>query len=261
MHVPGMEYVIWLGALFLGLCNVVLVLRRGLQRCLRWLFSYLLVYAGGGTVMWLATPHLSQRGYFEAYWTWQFPALVLSMLLVYSFWKTGLAKYAGLHQLCGLVLALTVGVGLVVVVFSTGFGSGIAPTPGKWISDWMILFSRSTMFVVAGLLWAFFGFVAIFRIQLSRTIRDLALGLLFYSLVRVATESYSYFHGPATGSGEDYLKVVAAFLMQCQWCVAIIRHRADQPVETAPSLALHLSQEELERRMDAINLTLVRLLR
>jgi hypothetical protein len=261
MQLPGIESVVWLGSLSLGLCNMVLVVRRNLHRRLKWLFFYLMAYAGGGTVVWLLTPYLSRRAYGVAYWIGQVPVLVLAMLLVYSFWKAGLAKYAGLHQLCQVTLVLTVVGGLVAVIFTTGFGSGVAPTAAKWLNEWLILFYRSTMVVIAALLWTFFGFVSFFRIQVSRTIRDLALGLFFYALVRVVTESYFYLRGALPGSAVDYIRLLAGFLMQCQWCAAIVRHHADQPVETAPALALHFSQEELERRMDAINLTLVRLLR
>ncbi len=259
MQMPRLEYVVWIGSLGLGLCNIVMMVRRGLLGRFSWFFSYLLVSAGYGTVLCLLTPHLSRRAYGEAGWIQQLALLVMSMLLVYSFWRDGLAKYQGLHRLCIALLAFAVVVGLVVVTFTTRSGPGIVSTPANWINNWLILFYRSTMFVVTGLLWVFLGFLSFFRIQVSRTIRDLALGLFFYGLVRVGTDSYNYFHGASTGSGQDYVKLVAAFLMQLLWCVTIVRHREDEPVETVPRLALKGSPEDLDRQIDAINLVLLRL--
>jgi hypothetical protein len=115
------------------------------------------------------------------------------------------------------------------------------------------------MFVAAGLLWAFFGLLAVFRVQISRTIRNLAIGLFWITCTHVMLDSWSYLFPVAGSLALSYVGQVSTFIFQSIWFFAIFRHRADEPVETAPALALKASPEDLNRQMDAINLALLRL--
>jgi hypothetical protein len=225
---------------------------------LPWLLAYLVVSSGYGTVLFFLAPHLSRGQYTKMYWGHQIVVLAAALLLVDSFWKAGFAKYYGLHRLCAAILALAVLAGLVVVLFTTGSGQEAAPTP-SFIHQWLFLFYRSAMFVVAGLLLGFFGVVSAFRIQVTRTVRNLAMSLFFYALIRVALDSSTYLWGASRGLALDYLKVTSGLALQAAWCLTIVRHGTDEAIETAPILALKASPEDLNRQMDAINLALLRL--
>src|SRR5580658_3256371 len=181
MQMPVTIYWAWFGALSLGLCNLGLVVRKGLVRRLPWLVVFLLASSGLGMIWWFLAPHLSPRNFGLAYIIHQSAGLLATMMLVYSLWKTGFVKYRGLYRLCAATLGLTVLGSLFVVLLTTRSGPDPAPTPAYWILQWVYLFLRSAMFVATGLLWAFFGVVAVFRVQISRTIRNLAFGLFFFA--------------------------------------------------------------------------------
>jgi hypothetical protein len=259
MRLSLAEYLIWLGVLSLGLGNAVLLVRRKLDRQLPWLLAYLLVSSGYGTVLWLLQPHLSAKNYTLAYWIHQLTLLVITLFLVYSFWRIGLAPYRGLYRLCAAVLLITVATGLLVVLFTSHSGPSIALTPANWLNQWLYLFYRSAMFVAAVLLWAFVGFVRAFRIQVSATIRYLVLGLFLFALAHIVLDSWTYLRGAPSGRMLTYLHFFSAFLLHGVWCVTIFRYRAGEPVETRPMVNYNASQEELERRMDAINLALLQI--
>jgi len=252
-------YWFWFGTLGLGLCNLVMVVRKGLLRRLPWLGGFLLVSSGLGSVWWLLAPHLSAREYGLAYIVHQGALLIVTMMLLYSLWEAGFVKYRGLYRLCAATLILTVVGSLLVVLVTTGSGSGAAPTPAYWIIQWVYLFVRSAMFVAVGLLWAFFGLLALFRVQIGQTIRNLAVGLFFFASAHVILDSWSYLWPASNGLTLSYVKLTATLIFESIWFAAIVRDRADESVETAPALALQASPEDLERQMDAINLALLRL--
>ena len=259
MHLSLALYLSWLGILGLGLCNAVLVVWRKLYQRLPWLLAYLAVSSGYGAILWLLQPRVSQRTYQEAYWIHQLALLVITMLLVYSFWKVGLAKYRGLHLLCAGVLLSTFVVELLVVLFTSRSGPSIALTSANWMNQWLFLFYRSGMFVAAGLLCAFFGLVHFFQIPVTRATRGLALGLSLFALAHVVLDSWTYLMGMPSLLILNSLHFASALLLHTLWFVTIVRYRANEPLETTPTLDVRASPEDLDRQMEAINLALLRL--
>jgi hypothetical protein len=257
MEFPRVQHYAWMASLGVGLGNIGILLGRRLVGQWPLLFGYLVVSSGCGTLLFLATPYLSPHDYGLAFWIHQLALLLMAVLLVQSFWRICLTRYRGLQRLCLALLVSTVMAGLVVVVFTSRSTPSIQLTPANWLNQWLFLFYRSALFVVAGLLWLFFGFLSVFQIEVGRTSRNLAMGLFTFALVRVVVDSWRFLKGP---SPLDGLGPFWGLMVQSLWCIALVRHRADEPVQTAPVLALHLSQDELQRRVDAINGALLRLL-
>ena len=257
MHLSVSEYIVWLGVLSLGLCNAGLLVRRKLYRKLPWLLAYLLVSSGYGAILFALQPHLSGRDYALAFWIQQFALLAITLFLVYSFWRIGLAKYPGLYRTCAAVLLLSVAAGLLVVLLTSRSVPSIAVTPANWLNQWLYLFYRSAMFVAAVLLWAFFGFVRVFQIQVTPTIRNLALGLFLFVLAHIVLDSWTYLRGSPSATIVTYSHFLSALLLHSIWFGTILRYRAGEPVDTAPRPLGSGCQEDLERQMDAINVALL----
>jgi len=257
--VPRTMSLIWLGTILLGLFNLGMTVRRHLHRQLGWFVAYLVVGSGCGAVLWiLAPPRLSPHNYTLSGMVIQGVLLVVTMMLVYSFWVTGFVKYRGLHRLCAMVLGVTTSAGVLVVLLTLLWGAPAEALPANWILQWVFLLFRSVTFVVAGLLCVFFGLASLFRIPISRTIWELALGLFFFSCARILLDSWTYLQGP-NGILLNYLRMLSSAILEVAWCWTIVRHHADDPVATAPVLAMKGSREDLERQMDTINLALLRL--
>jgi hypothetical protein len=257
--VPRTLSLIWLGTILLGFFNLGMTARRHLHRQLGWLVAYLALVAGFGSVLWiLAPPRLSPRNYTLNGMVYQGLLLVVTMMLVHSFWVSGFAKYRGLHRLCAVVVGVTVSAGVFVVLLTLLWGAPAEVLPANWILQWVFLLFRSVMFVVAGLLCVFFALASIFRIPVSRIIWELALGLFFFSCARILLDSWTYLQGP-NGMLLNYLRMLSSVILEGAWCLTIVRHRAADSVATAPVLVRNTSREDLERQMDTINLALLRL--
>jgi hypothetical protein len=259
MHLSAAEHIVWFGVLSLGLCNAGLLARKKLYRKLPWLLAYLLVSSGYGAILFALQPRLSAREYTAAYWIHQIALFVITLFLVYGFWRIGLAKYPGLYRAVAGVLLLSVAVGLLVVLFTSRSAPSIALTPANWLNQWLYLFYRSAMFVAAVLLWAFFVFVRVFPIDVTPTIRNLALGLFLFVLAHIVLDSWTYLRGSPSAAIVTYSHFLSALLLHSIWFGTILRYRAGEPVDAAPRPLGSGRQEDLERQMDAINVALLHL--
>jgi hypothetical protein len=258
MKMPAPTYWAWFASLIPGVCNMALATSKGMLRPFPWFLGLLTASSGLGIVWWAATPLLSPWGYGAALIFHQSAVLFATMMFVYSLWKAGLGEYRGLHRLCLALLGLALGSGMIAVIFTTRMASDAPASPATWILQWVFLFLRSAMFVVTVPLFVFFGFVAAFRIEMNRTVRDLALALFFFVSTHVLLDAWTYLGGIQGGALLSYVKQGTTFTFQAISFATIVRYRADQSLETHVS-AFDGSREELERRMDAIDQALLHL--
>ncbi|GEM_PF-3692432 len=252
---------IWLTSLGVSLFTIAVMIRRGLIRRFWFQFLYICFNSGLGVVVWVLSNRLRPSAYTLVYWSGQGIILISSFVAVYYYWRTAFIRYRGLHRLCVVTMLATLAFELIVLFFTTSSVSGPGTIPTSfavpnWLQAYFFLVQRSAMFVLAGLLWLFFGILALWRVETSRTLRNFALGMFVIALSYVVLDSWVYVY--AMSSEIVYLRGMVGLFANSVWCYAVLTVR-DEAAERTPLLTPVLSPEEVERRMQVINLALLRM--
>jgi hypothetical protein len=182
-----------------------------------------------------------------------------SFYMVWCLWRIGLEKYPGFQRFGIIVLAASILALLLFVNFIVSHSPGVT-SQDNWINMWFVMLGRCMSFVVAGVLLMFLLLLSIFRIEVSRTVRNLAGSLFVYSIVRALLQTWvNHYQKPG---GEVYLWVwsMSTGLMVFSWAMTIRRHRAEDPGEIPPLFGPGQSREDVELQAQAVSRRLSRLL-
>ena len=242
----------------LDLCVLTLLVKREIARHLH--FVAVVVAAHillNVALLALKYQYFYTNTYGYAYWTCHTMLFGALLYMVQCLWKMGLAGYPGFHRLCLILVTATMLALLGFVGFIVSQSPGVTVS-NNWINLWFFLISRSVHFVVAALLLAFFAFVSVFRVEVSRSVSNLAGTLLVYSITRALLHTWLYQHNNQGGDFYEWLwwLSIAVLLLSWSWIVGQYR----QSEETPLVLALNTSREDLELRAQTVNRKLIRLL-
>jgi hypothetical protein len=244
----------------LDLWALVLAIKKQMARRLHFLVVVLATHLVlNVTLLLLKTGKFHTNIYAQAYWACHTMLFVASLYMVECLWEMGLSRYQGFHRLCLMAVAVT----MVALLGFVGFIVSQSPNvtvPNNWINMWFLLISRSVHLAVAALILAFFVFASIFRIQVTRTVRDLAASLLVFSIVRALLQTWLYDHNDRAGTYYWSLWSLSMAVMLCSWLWIVAHHKEAEACEIPPVFPSHLSREVLELRAQAANRKLIRLL-
>lgn len=254
MRFPVLDHIIWATGMAPTLGVLVFLVRRKLAGELAVISCYAALQLGLGVLHVLP---LSWQAYAIAYWIGQIPVSILGLLLVYSFWKSGLAQYRGFYRLCTWVFGITVAL-LIVFLTTVGWGAASSAEPTQWLNRWCNQMVRSVMFVEAGLMTVFFAFLGAFRIQLSRIVRNVALVWFGFLLFRVPLQEWGATSGDVVMVGR--LRSLSFVILMACWTSVVWRHQESEAVEAAPVFAMRVAPQQLAAQMDSMNRSLIRLL-
>jgi len=257
---PDLDTVRGMTLVGLDVWALILVVRKQAARYLHFLVIVLVAHILlNVTLLLLRTQYFYTNTYAYAYWACQIMLLGVSLYMVECLWKMGLTGYRGFHRLCLIAVAAT----MVALLGFVGFIVSQSPdvtAPDHWINLWLIQISRSVHFVVAALILAFFVFASLFRIQVTRTVRDLAASLLVFSIVRALLQTWLYNHNDRGGTYYWSLWSLSMAVMLGSWLWIVVQHKEAEAVEIPTVFLKNVSREVLELRAQAANRKLIRLL-
>lgn len=246
-HSPLWHY-FWIAPHALQAGLAVLMIRRRLWTEFPFFFSYTLVEAVGGTILFVLD-HLSSvspHQYWTAHWSFLGIGIALRFGVVYEIFKALFRSYPALAGLSRRLLrwssALLVIVAVLIVARAT-------PRDEAPILFWLHLVGVSVAIVQSGVLLFLFIFSSYFRISWKNYIFGVVAGFGLFSIVSLATESVPMIIGPAAGSYVlDFVGMVAYHCSVVIWLTYLLLPDSEAiPITELPDQQVEQWNQALQR--------------